>query len=70
MTARKNTSDRADMFGHSPVEEAPDGGMSRGDYNRAVGRKSDAPLSGGSREAAYAALVRPSAKQIPSAFIR
>ena len=69
MTASKNTSDNTSMFGHSEVAPAPDGAASRAQYNKAVGRKADAPLSGGDRQAAYDALLRPSAKRIPVAFL-
>ena len=50
------------LFGASPIEEAPDGGTSRVDYNKAHGRKVGAPLSGGDRQAAYDALLSPKAK--------
>jgi hypothetical protein len=46
------------------VTPAPDG-KTRGAYNTAHGRKANAPLSGGSRQAAYDALLSKKTKGDP-----
>jgi hypothetical protein len=46
--------------GFEPINHpqlAPDGGKTRAEYNKAHGRRPNAPLSGGDRQAAYDALL-------------